>query len=60
MLEKFEINNTCTSCDACRVICPEGSIITDGKEYTIDPWSCTKCSLCVEICSANSIKVLTK
>lgn len=60
MLEKLEINNTCISCDTCRVVCPESSIYTDGESYTIDPWSCTMCGICIELCPVDSIKIKTK
>ena len=57
MLEKLEINNTCISCDACRLICPENSIITDGTIFAIDNSSCTQCGLCIEVCPVDSIKI---
>ena len=57
MLEKIEINNMCISCDSCRVICPENSILTDGTIYAIDQWSCTRCGLCLEICPTDAIKL---
>ncbi|MEX0799508.1 MAG: 4Fe-4S binding protein [Bacteriovoracaceae bacterium] len=56
MIKKLEINNTCISCDSCRLICPENAIVTDGKEYAIDPWSCTRCHMCVEVCPVDCIK----
>lgn len=59
MLEKLEINNTCISCDNCRLICPENSVISDGNQYAIDTWSCTQCGLCIEICPSDSIKIIT-
>ncbi len=57
MLEKIEINNTCISCDSCRLICPMNSIITDGENYAIDQWSCIKCGICIEVCPNDSIKI---
>lgn len=59
MLKNLEINNTCISCDSCRTICPENSIITDGKNYAIDTWSCITCGLCLEVCPSDSIKEVT-
>lgn len=56
MIKNLEINKTCISCDSCRLICPENSIITDGQEYAIDSWSCTQCGLCIEVCPVNCIK----
>ncbi|MAX65352.1 MAG: 4Fe-4S binding protein [Bacteriovoracaceae bacterium] len=58
MLEKIEINNTCISCDSCRLICPENSINTDGKKYAIDQWSCVRCGICIEVCPNESIKII--
>ena len=57
MLEKLEINNTCISCDTCRIVCPEKSIYTNGEVYEIDPWSCTQCGICIEVCPVDSIKI---
>lgn len=56
MIKKLEINNTCISCDSCRLQCPENSILTNGVDYTIDQWSCTECGICIELCPAESIK----
>ena len=52
----LEINNSCFSCDNCRLICPERAILTDGKSYAIDKWACTQCQLCVVSCPANAIR----
>lgn len=57
MLEKLEINNSCVPCDACRRICPENAIYTNGTEYVLDNWSCTQCGLCIEVCPVNAIKI---
>ncbi len=53
---QLEISSLCISCDSCRLICPEHAVITDGKEYFIDHWSCTICGLCIEICPVDCIK----
>lgn len=58
MLNFLEINNTCIACDSCRVICPEDAVISNGKEYAIDGWSCTLCHLCVEVCPVDCIKLV--
>lgn len=57
MYEKLEINNTCISCDSCRIACPESSIITNGEDYAIDSWSCTRCGICIEVCPIDCIKI---
>ncbi len=56
MVKNLEINNTCISCDACRIICPENAVLSDGKDFAIDQWSCTLCHLCVKICPVECIK----
>lgn len=60
MLEVLEINNICIACDSCKQVCPEGSIITNGKIYAIDTWSCTQCELCIHACPVDCIKYTTK
>ena len=55
----LEISSICVSCDNCRLICPEKAVITDGKMYAIDTWSCTLCGLCVEVCPVECIKEKT-
>lgn len=56
MIPKLEINNLCISCDNCRLICPENSILKNGNDYIIETWSCTLCQICVEICPVDCIK----
>jgi ferredoxin len=60
MGEYLEIIKTCISCDSCRLICPEKSVITNGADYAIDPWSCTLCGLCIEVCPEDCIKIIEK
>lgn len=55
MIKNLHIGKTCISCDSCRLICPEGAIITNGQEYVIDNWSCSTCGLCIEVCPEDSI-----
>ena len=57
MIKRLEVIKTCISCDACRLICPEDSIITNGKDYAIDSWSCTLCGICIEVCPVDCIKL---
>lgn len=52
----LEISSICVSCDDCRLICPENAVISDGKLYSVDPWSCTLCGLCIEVCPVECIK----
>lgn len=59
MLKVLEINNICISCDSCRQVCPEDSVITNGRDYHIDTWSCTQCELCLQVCPMDCIKYIT-
>jgi len=59
MNKQLEIINTCISCDACRTICPEVAIVTDGEKFAIDSWSCTLCGFCIEICPVDCIKLIS-
>lgn len=56
MINVLEINNICIACDACRYICPEKCIISDGKQYHIENWACTNCELCIQVCPVDAIK----
>lgn len=58
-----EINNlTCTGCDACVQICPEG-VLTLVKDGAGDLWyrsassKCTGCQLCQDVCDSNAIEL---
>jgi ferredoxin len=46
----------CTSCDACKVVCPDGAI---SVEYTakVDPEKCTECGDCIEECPVEAISM---
>lgn len=37
------INEACTCCDACVVVCPNEAIAAGEPVYTIDPLRCTEC-----------------
>lgn len=56
----LEISSICIACDSCHLICPEHAIVTDGKEYAVDPWSCTLCGLCIEVCPVDCIREVSK
>ena len=58
MKSYLNITTDCTSCDSCRLICPEDSIFVNSGEYYVDSWSCTICFVCVEICPEVAIKLV--
>lgn len=58
MNQRLEITAVCVACDNCKIICPESAIVTNGKEYFIEDWSCTKCHLCIEVCPVDCIKLI--
>lgn len=60
MFPYLTVAQTCIACDLCASLCPENSIIGNGKEYFIDSWSCTLCSLCIEVCPVDCIKLTTQ
>lgn len=57
MTPVLTINNLCISCDVCRLLCPENSVLKQGQKYTIESWSCTLCGICKEVCPVNAIKL---
>ncbi|HSV30229.1 MAG TPA: 4Fe-4S binding protein [Candidatus Omnitrophota bacterium] len=51
----YQINaDECTSCGACELDCPTGSIAEKGGTYVIKAKTCTECDgddpKCVELC----------
>lgn len=56
MMPQLQINARCISCDNCRLLCPEDAIVTDGRDYSIENWSCTLCGICLEVCPIDCIK----
>lgn len=58
MTPVLNINSLCISCDACRLLCPENSVLKMGNQYTIESWSCTLCGVCREICPVDAIKLV--
>lgn len=54
------IEDTCTTCDACRPVCPNEAI-SEGDPYVIDPDRCTECvgaedePQCMLVCPADCI-----
>ena len=55
------ITDDCTSCDACRPVCPNEAIATGDPIYVIDPLRCTECvgaedePQCKLVCPADCI-----
>jgi len=45
----------CTSCGMCQLVCPEGCITAEDKEYNPDYDFCKGCGLCAEECPASAI-----
>ena len=60
MIPYLEINTLCISCDNCKLICPENSVLKNGLEYIIETWSCTLCNACREVCPVDCIKLVTE
>jgi ferredoxin len=58
----LRITDTCTSCDACKPVCPNEAIAAGMPIYTIDPLRCTECvgaedePQCRLVCPANCIE----
>jgi ferredoxin len=55
------INDDCTSCDACKPVCPNEAISEGSPIYIIEPAKCTECvgahdePQCVTVCPADCI-----
>ena len=60
MVPILTISNICISCDLCAVVCPENAILSNGKKYVVDHWSCTLCQICIEACPVDCIKMIEK
>ena len=58
----LQITENCTSCDACRPVCPNEAIAAASPLYTIDPLRCTECvgaedePQCRLVCPADCIE----
>ena len=59
MIPYLQINSLCISCDDCFLICPEGAILKNAREYVVAPSACTLCYACVEICPVDCIKLIS-
>jgi MinD superfamily P-loop ATPase len=47
----------CTHCDLCRQHCRFGAI-SDGDQYSVDPYGCEGCGVCAYICPAQAIEMV--
>lgn len=60
------ISDDCTSCDACRPLCPNDAISEGDIIFLIDAARCTECvgahdkPQCVDVCPADAIQMGVK
>lgn len=50
----------CTSCGMCQLVCPEGCVHADGKEFIPDYDFCKGCGMCAHECPAKAITMETE
>ena len=51
----YTISEACNACGACERCCFYEAIITDSKQYRIDPDKCKDCSICLDSCLRDAI-----
>lgn len=50
--------DVCNGCGICYMLCPDSSIIREGKKYRIDYDYCKGCGICAEECPKEAIKMI--
>jgi len=64
VLKVFHIQENCTHCMKCKVVCPEIQVldIIGIKSGTINQGACTNCGRCIDVCDDDSLnyKITTK
>ena len=51
----YVISSDCTTCGACKEVCPTGAISAGDEQYSIDPDTCVDCGLCEPECPVSAI-----
>lgn len=51
----FKITDECTSCGACKEVCPVDAISAGDPKYSIDADGCTDCAECADTCPVEAI-----
>lgn len=54
----YYINENCTACAVCLLVCPTGSIMENTPQFLIDADSCLDSGLCVAVCPEKAIQKL--
>lgn len=53
------IHKTCTACDLCALLCPEGCLFGEGRNtYYADYDYCKGCGICAKICPVKDIEMV--
>lgn len=54
----YSINESCTGCQACVKVCPEGAVMGEKKQrHSIDTSKCIKCGACRTACKFEAVDV---
>lgn len=51
----YRITSQCTSCDACRLVCPENAVYVALEAYGIDEGRCNGCGTCAALCPEGAV-----
>ena len=51
----YVISDACTTCGACKEVCPTEAISAGADKYIIDPDTCIDCGLCTGECPVDAI-----
>ncbi len=51
----YVISDACTTCGACKEVCPTEAISAGADKYVIDPDTCIDCGLCAGECPVDAI-----
>ena len=51
------LQERCTGCQLCDLLCPEGIVFGEGKVYWCDYDYCKGCGICAEVCPVHDIEM---